>query len=441
MKAFLWQFFEYAINMFQSYYIIDFVIKCNDFRLDKKKNKLIFISMIAFLWLSITFSNLIISYDPISPPIFALVIFIASLYIFEGKPLKKLVISIVPVFATGIVATFTVQLISLLLGASMFEIFTSQNSIRLTAVLLGQSLTFYVITLIKQFFTRKALTLKNIEWSLIVTIFVISLIIGSFLTLMHSSFTSEYMDKLLLFLSILGLSIINIFVFNLIIRINTKNALEIENTLLKEQFFYQSQYASNVKNDYEQIKHLHHDLKSNLYIIDSLLDKNDPVKTREFLKKYIDRVDNINQYIQTENEYLNAIINIKLTLAKNHNIDVSVSCSSEINSIDNMDICILFGNLLDNSIEATQKCVKQPKLIKISITSKEDSVIIAVKNTIEQSVLSKNPKLKTIKEDKSKHGYGVKAVKDIIKKYDGHFKRPSQILCKPPKWCKIKITI
>jgi sensor histidine kinase regulating citrate/malate metabolism len=43
-------------------------------------------------------------------------------------------------------------------------------------------------------------------------------------------------------------------------------------------------------------------------------------------------------------------------------------------------------------------------------------------NTIEKSVLRHNPKMRTIKEDKTNHGYGMKKIKKIVEKYNGLMK-------------------
>ena len=45
--------------------------------------------------------------------------------------------------------------------------------------------------------------------------------------------------------------------------------------------------------------------------------------------------------------------------------------------------------------------------------------VIIIKNSIDESVLEKNPNLVTIKEEPN-HGYGMKQIKSIVEKYDGN---------------------
>lgn len=57
--------------------------------------------------------------------------------------------------------------------------------------------------------------------------------------------------------------------------------------------------------------------------------------------------------------------------------------------------------------------------IDFEISDSKGYLNIVLKNTIDESVLIKNPRLRTSKKDKSKHGFGLQTVADIVKKYDG----------------------
>lgn len=42
-----------------------------------------------------------------------------------------------------------------------------------------------------------------------------------------------------------------------------------------------------------------------------------------------------------------------------------------------------------------------------------------MKNSVRDSVIKNNPDFKTTKKHKDIHGYGIKSIKDIVKKYNG----------------------
>ena len=67
------------------------------------------------------------------------------------------------------------------------------------------------------------------------------------------------------------------------------------------------------------------------------------------------RIDKLYQIVKTDNSFVNAILNQKLSEAKERGIDVKCVILTSFHGIDNKDICNLFGNLLDNAIEANEK--------------------------------------------------------------------------------------
>ncbi len=82
------------------------------------------------------------------------------------------------------------------------------------------------------------------------------------------------------------------------------------------------------------------------------------------------------------------------------------------------DLCNLIGNMLDNAIEAAEK-VDSGAAVEVSIFSDKYQLIITVSNSILQSVLRNNSDLKTTKNETSSHGFGIKSIRAIAKKYDG----------------------
>ena len=101
-----------------------------------------------------------------------------------------------------------------------------------------------------------------------------------------------------------------------------------------------------------------------------------------------------------------------------YNIDFKCECFvSGFDGIDVIDICVLLGNLLDNAIEACLK-INSNRSIKLRFKQVENYFSIVVKNTF---LNEDNDDLVTTKENKMNHGFGIKSVKSIVKKYGGDF--------------------
>ena len=150
--------------------------------------------------------------------------------------------------------------------------------------------------------------------------------------------------------------------------------------------------------------------------MDVLLTEQKYNDAHKYLQEYLN-TNEINTYIYTKNEYVNAIINSKISLAKRKSINITSVVAGDICNVDNIDICNLLGNLLDNAIEASEKSIVKTIIFKIIV--QEDIIRISTQNSIDSSILSDNPNLQTSKSHKQSHGYGTKTIKEIAAKYNG----------------------
>lgn len=133
-----------------------------------------------------------------------------------------------------------------------------------------------------------------------------------------------------------------------------------------------------------------------------------------------DQLRSIESTINTNHMIVNAILNTKLSAAKKQGIKTLCNTVKDfhIKQIEEIDLCHLLGNLLDNAIEAAVKCPQgKTKYIEIFITERNQILLITVKNSYNQEELP--PTLQTSKFNKIDHGFGIKTIKRIAKKYDG----------------------
>ena len=95
--------------------------------------------------------------------------------------------------------------------------------------------------------------------------------------------------------------------------------------------------------------------------------------------------------------------------------------SGTIDFLTDSDLTSLFCNLLENAIEAT--CNIQNPFIEIN-TSKRDKtpfvLITAINSCRINPFTQKHNRLNTTKPDKHKHGFGIKSIRKIVKKYHGN---------------------
>lgn len=249
-------------------------------------------------------------------------------------------------------------------------------------------------------------------------VFCISFIVIIFLFGTASNFFVEYWVRYYIEAIIFAIIIVNISVILLIEKIRKSHVLEIQNEVMQsEQEMYKAQIEQS--NQYiREIAKIKHDMKNRVLCISELIESgniNEAEKLCDSLKNELEKTSYI---FGTSNPYLNSILNVMYKKSKENDIDIKTVIKSSIENIDGTDLISLLGNLCDNAIEALQK-IGYNRQLSISVTEKGGYYIFTVKNRIEQSVLKNNAGLHSSKSDNIYHGYGLKNVESIAKKYDG----------------------
>lgn len=83
------------------------------------------------------------------------------------------------------------------------------------------------------------------------------------------------------------------------------------------------------------------------------------------------------------------------------------------------EIITLFGNLLDNALEATQKVTSENPWIHVKFIRRNRLFYVEIENSAEEAVRVENGQLRSQKEENGLHGYGMKNVREIVEKHEG----------------------
>ena len=85
------------------------------------------------------------------------------------------------------------------------------------------------------------------------------------------------------------------------------------------------------------------------------------------------------------------------------------------NQISEYDLCSIFGNILDNAIEAAEKISPEERYINLRVKRHLDMICIICENPYNEI----NEDLSTQKADKAYHGFGLKRVRKAAENYSG----------------------
>ena len=183
----------------------------------------------------------------------------------------------------------------------------------------------------------------------------------------------------------------------------------------KEKILYK--YYKVAKENNENASMIKHDLKNQIQIAYAMESKNNNVIN--ILEDIDAELDKVNTNIYSKNEILNTVLLLKKIEAKKFNINIvyKIDKSISLDSMKDSDVCKLFSNLLDNSIEASKKTDDKKVLLKLC--KRNDYIVLICENTYKEELRKNILGFLTTKENKKEHGYGIKIIKSISDKYGG----------------------
>ena len=170
----------------------------------------------------------------------------------------------------------------------------------------------------------------------------------------------------------------------------------------------------------EQNRQLIHDIKNHMIILQSQERTYDYEGIANYAKELEKVFLRTTEEIWTGNKVVDLILRQKKYLAEERNIEFFIETIFLPQwPFKDSELCSLFGNLLDNSIEACEKIKKGKRWIKVQVEKQNRLLFLDISNSIEEKILVRGGKLITNKKDKENHGYGLKGIERIVNKYEG----------------------
>ena len=164
----------------------------------------------------------------------------------------------------------------------------------------------------------------------------------------------------------------------------------------------------------ERVRSIYHDLKNHLLVLES---RQNTEETRQMAEMLRSQIADYEDYVHTGNEFLDIILKDKAVKAREKQIDFSAMADFHgIDFIEPLDISTIFGNAIDNAIEASEKLPADNRLITVRAERVRDMLLI----TVENNTLPGNHLVEgTTKKDRIVHGFGIPNIKKSVEKYDG----------------------
>ena len=199
-------------------------------------------------------------------------------------------------------------------------------------------------------------------------------------------------------------------------RIQDENELSLVKYLWLKR---QEQYAV-AKENMNAINLKCHELKQQITGIQEMQVSEQLKDSLEDLK---DSIQIYEAMVKTGNDVLDTILTEKSLACKENNIVVScVADGKGLEFLHPIDLYTIFGNAMDNAIECVKNLQKQEKRqIDVLIHRQHQFLIVQIMNPVEEELEFEDNLPVTTKHDKAYHGYGLRSIKNSVKKYNGVF--------------------
>ncbi len=421
MSATFWKVFELTISVLENMLLLGF---CMDFMQQRPKGK-----RGKFLWLFAVLVGMIFPALEKYPAIYdRWELWLTLLWLFgylavstRGSILRKIIAAVVARELTTFVNTAVLFGCSLLLQESVASFIQQQDIARIATVLLTKILYFFVGKILNGLlFERK--NLVNWQWIVIGCSLVFSTVAGKTLITLSRDFPGIQMqEQKLMLLCVSCIWLMCLIMYFVVQQMSKDNQTKLEYELMKEKEKYSKESMEIIKRSNEELREFKHDLKNYLLPLQEAMETMPQSEMVKVWEKINQKIEDVQTLIQTGNSYVDSMINTKITLARSEKVDVKCTILSKMEGIDDLEFCTVFGNLMDNAIEAERKVTEKKEII-IFVEEKMGYLRLEIQNKIEKSVLNENSSLNTTKKDTSSHGIGHKSVKRTMQKVGGALK-------------------
>jgi len=193
---------------------------------------------------------------------------------------------------------------------------------------------------------------------------------------------------------------------------------EQENVRLREEML--ETHYRQVMELMEENRERMHDMKHHLHILKEYSEEMDLAKIKKYLSELQEPVTELENVIWTRSQILNLILNQKMQEARKKGIQMKVETEPAFGlELKDTEICSVFGNLLDNALEAAALAKNDQKWVRVKLGRQGEMLFIQISNGILERPVTRNGELITTKSQGGLHGLGMKSVTRIVRRHGG----------------------
>lgn len=267
----------------------------------------------------------------------------------------------------------------------------------------------------KQFYTTIT---KRLSFVLVASI-LSCISIAHFAYILYQS-ESTTQNKTMSIIIILALIVLNIVYYIIEDRLSFASMILLQNIMLLKQLDYYKTVNTDMEANDKAFAKERHNFKNQLLAIRAYANQNNNSQIIEFVNTLLsDKSYGISQITYCNNLLLDTLLSAKDKIAKKYKIQYVIDIDvPPVLPFDNINLCNLIGNALDNCFDACiQDYPHHNSYVHVTIKQKNDCLFCNFKNSCFHSLNQNKSNFFSTKSPQ--HGYGLSSIKDIVSHYNG----------------------
>lgn len=337
-------------------------------------------------------------------------------YFYKALFPVRIIISVLSYLIMGIIELLVLYGITLVYNVSVLEV-TNSESLKLVGIIVSKFLSFFCIKIIHSKFKRRGADFGKLYWIILIIMYICITATVFLLFKLSYNIEKDYLFNISIFCSF-GLFFVTILAMYLyehlarqaeIIRCQQQYELHLKTQL---------KHLDDILIAQNQIKKFKHDFNNYAIGLQAYIKDGNFQGASSYIKELEEKFNPGEDIIETGNTALDAILSTKIAIAESKGISVNTKIQiPEDISVEPIDMCVIFGNALDNAIEACERIEAGNKNISITIICKDEAILCKIVNSAQKPA---NSLLGTSKVDKQNHGFGLENIKTTLAKYNAN---------------------
>lgn len=183
----------------------------------------------------------------------------------------------------------------------------------------------------------------------------------------------------------------------------------------------QKEYYKHLEYSQKEVASMRHDLKNHLHCIASLLDLGQYQEAQTYIQEIYKGSRHLSSAINSGNSMISILLDHAREQARQQSIPFSANVMVPASlSVDNVDLCVILGNLLDNAREACERIDRsKSRFIDAEIMYRKSFLFIKISNSFNGEYILDGNRYESTKKDQPLCGIGLSNVRTTVQKYDG----------------------